>query len=51
MEAVAVESLGQLLSGAGNLAMIWVAVGFWKLDKRLSHIEWWKAQISESRKG
>ena len=32
--------LYSLLSGAGDVAMIAVAVGFWRIDKRVSKLEW-----------
>lgn len=31
--------LSQILSAGGNLAMIAVAIGFWKLDRRVFKIE------------
>lgn len=33
------EILFQLLNATGNVAMIAVAVGFWKLDRRLYRVE------------
>lgn len=33
------------LSAGGDVATIAIAVGFWRLDKRLSRLEWWRESV------
>lgn len=36
------SELFQILGSAGDVATVAIAIGFYRMDKRISFLEWWR---------